>query len=420
MTDHAGPQKHDAVSHHGRDFKAYRIGAAIVALILALALAWQVFEIFDGDARTVPEVRWGVTTYNGEDIGIQDTASSLLTGTILTDRTTFQAERYQTGPSPEQNRPDYGVVPDTMMTNSPMDDGEKFTESWAIFDDDTGAMLREGQRIIGISSLPYPNAELFERPFARDWRLGIADIATHLGTLAILGMGFILALFLAVRGRVPIAKGRSPRTVKRFTLFERITHWMTSVSFIGLALTGIVLAVGKTLFLPFGEDVLGAVGWISTWGHMMFFPPFALGVVAMAVMWAPGNLPSKIDLNWIRKGGGMLSDEGPHPPAKKFNAGQKAIFWSAVLGGGLMVVTGVTLMFPYVWADLGTLSWAMLIHAIVGLLLISVFIGHVYIGTVGMEGAFWAMWSGRVDRNWAEQHHSIWLERIETHERDGT
>lgn len=406
----------DEVIVHGRDFVKYRIGGAIVAVLLALALLWQIYEIFDGDARTVPEVRWGVTKYNGIEMGLQDEPSGLLTAEVLAARSTFQAERYLTGPSPSQERPLYSVVPDTMMATQPLTGrSEAFTESWATFDAGTGSMLHGPERIIGISSLPYPNAALFERPAGRDWRLGVADIATHLGAMAILGMGFLLAAFLAIRGRVPIAHGRSRHTVKRFGFLERATHWMTSVSFIGLALTGLAIAFGKTLFIPLGEGAMGAIGWLSTWGHMMFFPSFALGIIIMAVMWTHRNIPSWRDWRWIKVAGGMLTDGGPNPPAKKFNAGQKIIFWSAVLGGAVMVVSGVTLMFPYYWADLGTLSWAMLIHAIIGLLLIAIFIGHIYIGTVGMQGAFWAMWGGQVDRNWAKEHHELWLAEIEGH-----
>lgn len=401
----------------GRDFVTYRIGGAIAAVVLGLALVWQVYEIFDGDARTIPEIRWGATIYNGTAMGPQDEASSLLAARALAARTTFQAERYQTGPSPEAERPDYGVVPDTYMTTSPLAFGEEYTESWAQLSAGSGAMLRAPQRIVGISSLPYPGAALFERPSARDWRHGMADIATHLGALAILGMGFLLALMLAIRGRVPIAHGRSARSVKRFGLLERATHWMTAVSFIGLALTGLAIAFGKTLIKPFGEAALGAVGWIATWGHIMLFPPFALGIVLMAVMWAGRNLPERRDLHWLRVAGGMFSDGGPTPPAGKFNAGQKLVFWSAILGGLVMVASGVTLMFPFFWADVGTLGWAMLAHAIAGLLLIAIFVAHIYIGSVGMQGAFWAMWTGRVDRNWAEEHHALWLEQIEA--RDG-
>ncbi len=223
----------------------------------------------------------------------------------------------------------------------------------------------------------------------------------------------LLALVLAVRGRVPIAHGRSDRTVKRFNLFERSVHWLTSVSFIMLALTGLTIAFGDTLLMPFGEIVLGMAGWLSTWGHMMFFPPFAIGIVLMAVLWMHHNIPEWRDLAWLKVLGGMATDGGPTPPAKKFNAGQKLIFWSAILGGALMVASGVSLMFPYYWATLGTLSWAMLMHAVIGLLLISIFIAHIYIGTVGMQGAFWAMWGGQVDRNWAKEHHEIWLDQIE-------
>lgn len=404
----------ESVVVHGRDFVKYRIGGAIVAAVLALALVWQVYEIFNGDARTIPEVRWGATVYDGTAVGSQDEASSsLLASQALAERTRFQAERYQTGPSPSAEQPDYSVVPDIYMTTSPMAFGEEFTESWARFSEGTGAMLHAPQRIIGISSLPYPGATIFERPVARDWRLGMADIATHLGALAILGMGFLLALMLAIRGRVPIAHGRSTRTVQRFGLLERTTHWMTSVSFIGLALTGLVIAFGKTLIMPFGEEALGAVGWIATWGHIMFFPPFALGILVMAVMWTGRNLPERRDLHWLRVAGGFFSDGGPSPPAKKFNAGQKLVFWSAVLGGLLMVASGVTLMFPFYWANLDTLSWAMLAHAVAGLLLIAIFVAHIYIGSVGMQGAFWAMWTGRVDHNWAKEHHALWLVQIE-------
>lgn len=407
----------DPVIIRGRDFVKYRIGGVIAALLLGLALVWQIYEIFDGDARTIPEVRWGATVFNGTAMGSQDEASSLLAAQALAARTTLQAERYQTGPSPEADRPDYNVASDTFLTTTPMLFGEEFTESWTRFSDDTGAMLRAPQRIIGNSSLPYPGAALFERPVARDWRLGMADVVTHLGAVAILGMGFALALILAIRGRVPIAHGRSTRTVQRFGLLERATHWLTSVSFIGLALTGGVIAFGKTLFKPFGDEVLGAVGWLSTWGHMMFFPAFTLGIILMAVMWTGRNLPECRDLHWLRVAGGFFSDGGPTPPAKKFNAGQKLVFWSAVLGGLLMVASGVTLMFPFFWADLDTLSWAMLAHALAGLLLITIFIAHIYIGTVGMQGAFWAMWTGRVDRNWADEHHTLWLKQIEA--RDG-
>ncbi|KAF0676031.1 formate dehydrogenase subunit gamma [Profundibacterium mesophilum] len=390
----------------GKDFTGYRIVGAIAALLLALVFAWQLFELFDDDNLTVPEVRWGAA---GDDSGV----AGVLADDLITARSRLQDERYRTGPAPDGEVPANALGNEIFLTDEPLPRDTTLTRSWAMLDEDTGQMLQERQRVVGRSSLPYANAELFERPFARDWRLGLADFATHLGAIAIIGFSLLLALILAIRGRVPILEGRAHRTVKRFNLFERATHWMTSFSFIMLAITGVSIAYGDTLIRPFGDELLGATGWISTWGHPIFAPPFALGIVFMAVMWTMRNLPSRLDLHWLSKGGGFFSDDGHNPPARKFNAGQKLIFWSAILGGITMVLSGLTLMFPYYWLDLEGMSWAMLIHAILGVLLIAIFIGHIYIGTVGMQGAFWAMWGGNVDRNWAKEHHELWLAEIE-------
>ncbi|RKF12653.1 formate dehydrogenase subunit gamma [Roseovarius spongiae] len=408
---------------HGRDFTAYRIGGAIAAVLLAILLGWQIWEIFDGDNRTVPEVRWGVAALDGE--ATAGDQSGLLAHEVLRARTRLQDERYRSGPAPASDAPDFATGAAQWLTNAPMERGagRDLTRGWARPGSDTLELLRGSERVAGISSLPYVGAEVFERPFGRDWRLGIADFATHLGALAILGFSLLLALVLALRGRVPIAKGRSGRTVKRFGFLERANHWMTALSFIGLALTGLVIAYGDTVIRPFSEPLLGDLGWLATWGHVLFFPPFALGILFMILRWTWGNLPGRYDARWLARGGGFFSDSPDNPPARKFNAGQKLIFWSAALGGVIMVVSGVTLMFPFYWLDIEGMSWAMLTHAVIAVLLIAIFIGHIYIGTVGMQGAIEAMWGGRVDRNWAEEHHELWLAEIEgrtpTQERSG-
>ncbi|MGR3495381.1 formate dehydrogenase subunit gamma [Citreimonas sp.] len=404
---HATPQTHGPVLVRGRDFKAYRIGGAIVAVLLAIALAAQIWELFDGDARTIPEYRWSATDHTPELGGVQ--ASELVIA-----RTKLQDERWRTGPAPDGDAPDYAFGNEIRLRSTQIEDPDPLlTEAWSNPDSEVLPVIKPSEEVIGMSSLPYVNADLFERPFARDWRLGLADIATHLGALAILGFSLLLALILAVRGRVPIAEGRSGRTVKRFGLLERANHWMTSTSFIMLALTGSAIAYGDTLIRPFGDEFLGAVGWLATWGHMMFFPPFALGLLVMAFAWMRRNLPSKLDIEWLRRGGGFFSDDPDNPPARKFNAGQKLIFWSAILGGAIMIASGVLLMFPFYFLGLDGMSWTMLTHAIVGVLLIAIFIGHIYIGTVGMQGAIEAMWGGDVDTNWAREHHDLWLDELE-------
>lgn len=398
----------------GRDFTGYRIAGAITALVLLVLLIIQVIGLFVFDARTVPEVRWGVPEPTVQGPRMDPDAGSFDVVQRLRDRTALQDERFVSGPSPSGSAGTFHVGDDILLQNTDIDNPNGFlTTAWSRPTGDTLPMLRDSAEVIGISSLPYVNANLFERPFARDWRLGMASVANHIGGFAILGFSLLLALMLAIRGRVPIVSGKSGRTVKRFGLLERATHWMTALSFIMLALTGLLIAYGSSPVLPFDDEVLGPTGWLAAWGHMMFFPPFALGIVLMAIMWIGRNLPSRLDAAWLARGGGFFTDSHDHPPAKKFNAGQKVTFWCAFLGGGLLVATGVTLMFPFYWLGLEGMSWAVLIHAVLALLMIAIFIGHIYIGTVGMQGAFWAMWSGRVDRNWAEEHHSLWLEDLE-------
>ncbi|WP_375261693.1 formate dehydrogenase subunit gamma [Palleronia sp.] len=389
-------------------FAGYRIAGAIVALILALLLVVQIFEIFDGDARTVPEVRWGTPPISEVQTGL----SGVRTQELIRERTTLQAPRGEFGPSPENPRT-FQVGPEVQLGTEEIDTPSALqTQAWSTPSEDAVAMARGSNHVEGISTLPYVGAEVFERPFARDWRLGMADIATHLGALAILGFAFLLAAFLAIRGRVPISSGKSGRKIKRFGFLERFTHWMTSGSFVMLALTGIVIAYGDTLILPFGSYVLGQTGWLATWGHMMFFPPFALGVLVMFVMWIRDTLPSKLDLKWLKQGGGLFSDE-VHPSARRFNAGQKLIFWTVVLGGGVLILSGINLMFPFFWLSINGMGWVMLVHAITAVLMIAVMLGHIYIGSVGMQGSFWAMWTGDVDRNLAAEHHDLWLKEID-------
>lgn len=128
-------------------------------------------------------------------------------------------------------------------------------EGWGTPSDATAEILRPSERIEGVSSRPYVRAALFERPDARDWRFGMTDVITHLGALLMLGAVFLLALMLALRGRVPIRSGESGRTVRRFGFVERANHWMTALSFLGLAFTGVAIGYGDTLIRPFGAAV---------------------------------------------------------------------------------------------------------------------------------------------------------------------
>jgi formate dehydrogenase subunit gamma len=128
----------------------------------------------------------------------------------------------------------------------------------------------------------------------------------------------------------------------------------------------------------------------------------------MLLLWARDNVPRRIDLAWLRAGGGILP--GRHPPAGRFNAGQKAVFWVTVLGGAVVAASGYILLFPFAVTDIAGMQTAHIVHGVLALLLVAAMLAHIYIGTLGMEGAFDAMGTGRVDYNWAKEHHSLWLE----------
>ena len=217
-----------------------------------------------------------------------------------------------------------------------------------------------------------------------------------------------------VRGRIRIHQGFSGKTILRFASFERFTHWLTASCFIILALSGLNVSFGRTLILPlFGADAFAAMSAWAKLAHNYLAFPFMLGLVIMFLIWIKDNIPGKLDLEWIKQGGGILS-EGKHPPAKRFNAGQKGIFWIVIIGGALMSVSGWFLLFPYLPGNVTALQVWTVIHAVIAMLFIAAMLAHIYIGSIGMEGAFDAMGTGEVDLNWAKEHHSLWVEEEQT------
>lgn len=228
-----------------------------------------------------------------------------------------------------------------------------------------------------------------------------------------------LAAFLAIRGRIKIEHGMSGRTVERFSSVERFSHWLTAICFIILGLSGLNLSFGRSLLLPvIGPEAFTSLSAFGKLAHNFLSFPFVLGVFLMAVMWIRHNIFNAIDMEWFRQGGGVLK-KGMHPPAGKFNGGQKVLFWLVVLGSAALAISGYILMFPFYVTDIAGMQIAQLVHAIAGILMVAVILGHIYIGTVGMEGAFDAMGSGQVDTNWAKEHHSLWAKEVAVQPRVG-
>ena len=275
--------------------------------------------------------------------------------------------------------------------------------------------------------------------FWKDWRGPGGPLITW-GLIGIGSMLALLVLFYLLRGRIRIEHGTSDRTIERFKTIERAGHWILATSFILLALTGLNLLMGKEYLMPLiGKEAFATISIAGKWVHNYVAWPFMIALVMIFVMWVAHNLPALHDIKWVLLGGGLFM-KGVHPPSRKFNAGQKLIFWSTIILGASVSASGIALLFPFelamfdktfailnsmgveaIWGStlptgltpMEEMQYAQIWHTIVALAMIVIIIAHIYIGSVGMEGAFAAMGSGQVDRNWALEHHNLWVEEVD-------
>ena len=284
------------------------------------------------------------------------------------------------------------------------------------------ALKGDQSNITGRISIPDSRAGSLIQPAGRDWRSYRDTTLPRVGLVSIVGMLVLLVAFLVLRGRIRVDGGLSGALVQRFTSVERFGHWLIATSFVVLALSGLNVTYGRQLLLPLvGPEMFTSISQIAKYMHNYMSFAFVLGLVMVFLMWAIHNLPMPVDFKWIAAGGGIVGDK--HPPAGKFNAGQKLIFWTTILGGVSLAISGFGLMFPFYTLPAGVplgsytstiagIQTLSMVHGLVAMLMIAVILAHIYIGTVGMQGAFWAMGRGMVDTNWARQHHSIWAERV--------
>ncbi|HFC04148.1 MAG TPA: formate dehydrogenase subunit gamma, partial [Rhizobiales bacterium] len=200
------------------------------------------------------------------------------------------------------------------------------------------------------------------------------------------------------------------QTISRFSLPQRTAHWFMAGVFIILGLTGLILLLGRTALAPLiGRNVYAVFASASMQGHNLFGPLFIIALIWMYYLFVPGNFFKLVDLKWIFKGGGLL---GGHASAGHYNFGEKVWFWWVAVVGLLMSVTGIILEFPWLSANLQLLQISTIVHAIGAISLIAFALGHIYIGTIGMEGAIDSMTTGDVDINWAKEHHDLWYEDV--------
>jgi len=224
------------------------------------------------------------------------------------------------------------------------------------------------------------------------------------------GVIAILALFYLIRGKMRIKGGLSGKTIARFNLNQRVAHWFMASIFILLAISGLIILLGRPVILPLlGPQANAIMTSAAMQGHNLFGPLFVVALLWMFIKFIRGNFFQIVDFKWIFKLGGMF---GGHVSSRQFNFGEKTWFWMVILIGLVMSATGIALEFPWLFEDLRILQASTILHAVGAIALISVSIGHIYIGTIGMEGSLDSMLKGEVDENWAKEHHDLWYEEV--------
>ena len=202
---------------------------------------------------------------------------------------------------------------------------------------------------------------------------------------------------------------RTGEKIKRYERWERAMHWYTAALFIIMGVTGLLLLLGRAVILPImGHPIISGALMTAKVIHNYCGPLLLIGFVLIFVSWVRYNIPRKYDLDWFKGMGGFL--RGPRPHIGRVNAGEKGWFWAVFVFGLTVGVTGVILDFPIWGQSRFTMQVSHVIHAVVAVLFVTFSFGHIYMGTIGVEGAFEGMWTGYVDKGWALQHSDLWYE----------
>lgn len=271
--------------------------------------------------------------------------------------------------------------------------------------------VRQGNAGYVASSGPYTTNSLIQNG-GQIWRqIRNGPIATY-GPWLLAAMLLAIGLFhIATWGGSKLEEPRSGKTVPRWSLFERTLHWFTAILFIVLAITGLSLLFGRAVLIPvLGSAGFGAWAAFAMSAHNFLGPVFIVGVLLEIVLWIRHNIPNATDIRWFAKGGGMFGKG--HASAGRMNGGEKAWFWIIATVGVAVCATGFVLDFPNFGFSRANMQWANVIHAVGAIIWMAVALGHIYIGTLGTEGALEGMTTGRVSTEWAQQHHDLWYEEV--------
>ena len=242
----------------------------------------------------------------------------------------------------------------------------------------------------------------------RSLRTPLLAIGGWLVALALIG----LAVFYAWRGKLDYEKKPRDRVIERFTPMDRYAHWLLAITWVALAITGLILSLGKTVLLPLVGYTL--FSWLATASkaiHNFVGPILIVAIPLTFVRYIRDNGFGIDDVRWFINIVGYF--KGHEYPSDKFNAGEKLVFWFVlVIFSTILVVTGLVLVFPNFNQTRETMQIANVIHVSAAYLAIALACVHVYLGTIGMTEAYRAMRYGYVTENWAKHHHLRWYEKI--------
>ena len=247
------------------------------------------------------------------------------------------------------------------------------------------------------------------------WRQIRNGPVTLIGGLLLILVPIVIGAFYGWSGPLKLHGQPTGKLVQRFTYWERTIHWFTATTFVVLAVTGILMLFGKHVLIP----IIGYTGFswfavISKNVHNIVGPLFIFCVACMFVMFVRDNLWKKIDWEWVKKSPQVLTGKG-HASSGKYNAAEKGWFWGGVAFLGLVVgFSGLILDFPNFAQTRFTMQVANIVHGVGALLFMAASLGHIYMGTLGTEGAYDAMRTGNVDETWAKEHHDLWLDQVKS------
>ena len=285
-----------------------------------------------------------------------------------------------------------------------------------------------GAGVTGYSSLPKsqaPEAGNLIQPFVQypgsrltnageAWRQVRNNWLIPYGGALLVIVVLAIALFYFSKGSIKNHTPDSGKKIERFTPFERAAHWSNAIAFSILAISGLVMAFGKFFMLPvMGGTLYGWLTYALKNMHNFAGPLFAVSLAIVFFTFLRDNWPEKGDLTWLLKGGGLFS--GNEPASNRFNAGEKVVFWAGVFFLGLIVVSsGFVLdkIVPGLVYERGTMQIAHMVHAVATVFMMAMFMGHIYLGTIGMQDAYKAMRTGYVDEAWAKDHHKYWYDEV--------